>query len=426
MNGSTLGLGLLTSVMVARGLGPEGRGTLAAAMLWPGLLTYAISLGVGPAALYHAAQPDSNPRDTFNTAARLALVQSALGMAAGLLLLPRVLHEPGAEMLSVSRIYLFVIPFSLLTQYACFVLQAMLRFQALNLVRLLIPTGYLAGASILWMVGSLSVRSVIVLHLALNVASLVAAIGSLAREGIRIRIGEGSRAIAQRLLGYGLRAHIGTVSQLLNLRLDQALIAALLPIEQLGLYASAVSAASVGQIVSTAIRMIGTARIARTPPAQRVETLGLYFRMSLIVSAVVCALLASAMPVLLPVVFGHEFAGATPVAIILVGGSFFYGAQDVLAGGAHACGEPWVVSRAAIVGLFVTIPLLMLLLPVFGVVGAALASLCAYAVQTVLIAVSLHRTMDQPLIAQLVPGRRDAQRVLELLRDVAGWSPGTR
>jgi hypothetical protein len=61
------------------------------------------------------------------------------------------------------------------------------------------------------------------------------------------------------------------------------------------------------------------------------------------------------------------------------------GAKDVLAGSAQAAGHPWLSSRAELVSLGVTVAALAVLLPLLGVMGAALASVLAYSTALVVL-----------------------------------------
>src|SRR2546428_10611264 len=58
-NAFVLVFGLTNSVLLSRWLGPQGRGELAAAMLWPSLLTYLSSMGLIQAITYYSALPEA-------------------------------------------------------------------------------------------------------------------------------------------------------------------------------------------------------------------------------------------------------------------------------------------------------------------------------------------------------------------------------
>jgi Na+-driven multidrug efflux pump len=70
----------------------------------------------------------------------------------------------------------------------------------------------------------------------------------------------------------------------------------------------------------------------------------------------------------------------------------FSGAKEVLTGVARALGRPSIPSRAEMTGLVVTAVSLAVLLPVMGMMGAAVASLLSYGVTFLVVTVGLVRS----------------------------------
>ena len=97
------------------------------------------------------------------------------------------------------------------------------------------------------------------------------------------------------------------------------------------------------------------------------------------VSFALIPLAALALPIAIPFVFGDAYAGAILPAEILLPASLFAGARVILTGGALAMGNAWLGSIAELAALFVTVISLSVLLPLFNITGAAIATLLAYA-----------------------------------------------
>ena len=394
VNALVLGLGLLSGVQLARWMGPAGRGELAAAWLWPMLLMYLASMGIIQSVVYFAALPDANPGRVLGTALACAGVQSAAAMAVGYVVLPVLLAKQAPHVVADGRAYLWVIPVSLVSQYGIGVLQARLHFTAFNWIRLLIPVGYVVAVLALERGGALTASSALRAQLWLNVAVLGATAAALWRTGAvgAWRELRPDRALAGRMLRYGAKVQAGGIPQTANLRMDQALLAAWFPPAQLGLYVAAVSAAGVGDVLSTAVRTVATPAIAQQGAAAGARTLQTTFRKYVAVSVVGTLALGAVLPFAIPFVYGPAFRGAVPAAMVLVVAGLCLGAKHVLAGGAQALGDPWLASRSEIIGALVTAACLPLLLPRLGIMGAALATLAAYATQLVVVLVGLSRT----------------------------------
>lgn len=413
-------LGLLNSIFLSRWLGPTGRGEVAAAMLWPTLLVYLSSLGLISATLYFAALPGSKPTPIFVNATFLSVAQSVAAFIVGFAALPLLLHSQTASVVGVSRLYLLVIPISLVAQNGSSILQGRLRISTFNWLRTILPAGYLIGTIILVIIGRLGLLNIIILHLCLNVVAVLATLVALARSGIRLASGFDS-LLAKQMLKYGAKVHVGNVSGLANMSLDQVLLAALLPSNYLGLYVAAVSAASVSQVFSQAVQMVSTPSIAqRESAAERAAVLQAVFHRYWLLSFLVALAIGVLLPVAIPAVFGASFKGAIWPAEVLLLGGFFIGAKDVLSGGAQALGNPWLGSKAHLFALVITVGLLCLLLPAMGIMGAAIATSTAYLSQLVVVAHGLRRYYSISLIDLFRFNPKDLRSALGLFELIKG------
>jgi len=389
-NLSLSAMGLINSILLSRWLGPVGRGEIAAAMLWPMLLVYLSSMGLIAAILYFSALPQSKVERVFANAVWLGLIQGAAAVLIGFVVLPWLLRSQPQSVITTSRLFLLVIPISLISQYGVSVLQGQMRIRIFNWLRVILPAGYLIGTIVLIAIGRLGLVTIIVLHLVLNGLVLLATLTALTKSGVRL-VGALNKSLIKQMIQYGAKVHVGSVSGLANSSLDQVLIAAVLPSRSLGLYVGAVGAAGLAQVFSIAVQMVSTPSIAqRTLESERAALLRSVFRRYWILSVPMSVAIAAILPIGIPLVFGTEFREAIWTAEILLIGSLLIGARDVLSGGANALGDPWLTSKAQLWAMVATVVLLSVLLPVLGIIGAATASAVAYAIQLWIIVRGLH------------------------------------
>jgi len=385
-------MGLLNSVLLARWLGPSGRGEIAAAMLWPGLLIYLSSMGLIVATTYFSSLANSKPRIVLNSAFWMGGILSGTALPIGFVLMPWFLKSQNAEVIAASRWYLIVIPISLLTQFGLGVLQGRMRIAELNWLRTIIPAGYFLGTIALLAFNRLSLNNIIALHLCLNVVVFMATLIVLRRIGVGLGV-QTDFDLSKNMLSYGFKAHVGQISGLANITLDQVLMAAWLPPAYLGLYVVAVSSAGLSQMFAGAVQTVSMPSIAKGEShSERGECLRVVFRKYWILSIFVLVAMGAVLPALIPFVFGSAFRSAILAAEILLFASLFKGATQVLGGGAAALGNPWLGSKANLSALVITLVLLYLLLPALGIVGAAIATAAAYFVELTVVIYGLHRT----------------------------------
>lgn len=413
-------LGLINSVLLSRWLGPEGRGEIAAAMLWPTMLVYLSSMGLIMATMYFAALPESKPNFLFANATLLGVAQGILAALIGFVILPSVLRSQSSEVVSAGRLFLLVIPISLITQYGVSILQGRLQIASFNWLRMILPAGYLAGTVILAIAGRLSLFNIIVLHLLLNSIALIGTLIALSRAGVKLSLSP-DVDLAKKMLKYGGKVHVGNISGSVNLSLDQVLMAAWLPPVALGLYVAAVSSAGLSQVFSQAVQMVSTPSITqRETASERASVLQGIFRSYWLLSFVITIAIGALLPVAIPLVFGASFKDAIWPAEVLLAGTFFLGAQVVLAGGAQALGNPWLGSKGHVGALIVTLVLLYFLLPRLGIMGAAIATAAAYFTQLMIVVFGLRSTHGIPIASLFRIRAADVSSALNIFELIRG------
>jgi O-antigen/teichoic acid export membrane protein len=221
------------------------------------------------------------------------------------------------------------------------------------------------------------------------------------------RLGDGLRAtrrMAREATVFGAKTWVSGLAQLANARVDQLFMIKLVSPTELGLYAVAVTTASVPNFLSSAMSAPVLTRVAEGDRALVPRAL----RALLLVVVLVNAGLAAILPFALPFVFGEDFSDAVPMALILVAASIPLAGISVLSPALVADGAPGVPSIGEIAALIVTVVGLLILLDPLGGVGAALTSFVAYSVSFAYQLVVVRRRFGGSMLSYLVPHRDDA------------------
>jgi O-antigen/teichoic acid export membrane protein len=164
---------------------------------------------------------------------------------------------------------------------------------------------------------------------------------------------------------------VGSLSGVLLARLDQAIMTPLAGVYQLGLYAAAVSVTDTALILNSAVRDVTFA----THVADRDdERLCASARISAAVSLVFCGLIAAAAPLGLPLLFGSGFRPAVPVALWLLAAIALATPGSIAGAALSARGRPELRSAGLVIACLVNVVALVLLLPHYGAIGAAIAT----------------------------------------------------
>lgn len=394
-SGLTAGCGVLLSIYVVRTLGAEGRGQLSAALLWPALLVYVGNMGFMPALIYHVGRATTSPSTWLSSALAVAVLQSGVTVTIGYVALPYVLSAQPQQVVADARIGLLLVPTSFGFLYSLTVLQARLHFRAYNVLRAAVPVWSLAAILLLAQGQPITIRLLVVVPIVFNAAGTVACLLVCSRLGL-FRPGLPDRKAVRALFHYGLRAQLGDIAVLSNLRLDQILLAAFAAPRVLGLFVIALSMSTFLAILTGSLRAVLQPRVAgaaREGRASAVVRQGLSRYCAL--GGVVYALSALSAPFVLPLLFGDAARsdGCIEAAEILLLANFLFGVKEMCAASLQALGEPWAVSRTDLGSLVVTVAGLAAATRYGGLVEVAAVSLVAYGGQAAVLVLVLRRRL---------------------------------
>ncbi|HEY1775371.1 MAG TPA: oligosaccharide flippase family protein [Solirubrobacteraceae bacterium] len=361
----------VTSPILARALGPSGRGEVAAVFAVLGVAPWVSELGITAFLAREHARRVHPLGVLIGSTAPIALAASLVGVAVAVPL-AHLLGRGRPLVVEFIEIGLSLLPLSASVQLLSGVIVGEARWNLLMLARFLSVCGIAFVIVVLSLLGALTVESVAITYV---VGGTLANAPFIA--GLR-----GSRPwrfapkVARDGLRFGLRSWLSTVAGTGNAYLDQVLMAGLVGSRQLGLYALAVTLAGASGSLIGATSSAMFPRVA----AGDAQLAARACRVTLALVAVLGITLAVASPWVLPFVFGHAFDDAVPMLVILLGASVFSVPAQLLGAALVAAGNPSPTAAAQLAGLVVTVPALLIVLPIAGGIGASWVSLGAYAI----------------------------------------------
>ncbi len=410
--GSNILLALLTvftGALAARLLGPDGRGQLAAIQMWPNFLAAIGNIGLPEALVYFCARSPADSGRYVGSALSLNLLVCLGFMAVGYATVPLLLPAQSPEVIGAARWYLLLLPVqALYLPHHAF--RGLSDFAVWNAMRFLATFGWL-GLLVFAALGAHRDPAFLALGYLAVLAVLTVPMLDLTRRRIRPPYRPDPSQWAP-MLRFGLPSVTSGVPRMLNLRLDQMLMAAFLPVEMLGLYVVAVTWSNA---VAPFPHALANVLFPETASKGNVETRHQVFargiRLAVLSAISVAAGVAIVTPWVLPFLFGSAFAGAIPAALVLVGAAAISAINMVLEEGLRGLGRPALALWAELCGLAVTVIALMLLLRPLGIMGAAVASVLGYAaVLVTLVRASRALTHCAPT-ALLRPGWAEIEQV---------------
>ncbi len=274
------------------------------------------------------------------------------------------------------------------------------RWGLLIAMRLMTPLLTTVALVALYVAGALTVATAAGVTLTAGLVSIVPVL-PLLREAGRPRF---ERRIAAECVPFGAKAWLGGLGSLVNLRLDQMLMTRLVVPRELGLYVVAVTMSSF--FINPVLNALTTGMVPRFSAGDFSE-LGKVLRTTLLGVGCVGAVIALITPVALPLLFGHAFARAVPMVLVLVIGTIPLAGNNVLSTALTTGGRPGFSAASELIGIIVTVPALIVVLPRYGGMGAAVVSGAAYTVSFLVLLIGSKRQVAIAWRELLVPQRTD-------------------
>ncbi len=410
-----LGLQAATGILTARVLRPEGRGELAAMILWPLFVASVTTLGVPSSLIYFLRRrPEERER----------LIINGLTMAAGLgvlaaaitaLLLPWWLRQYSDSVVHAAEWFLVTVPLCSITLAGRAALEASHDFSASNAIQTLTPFATLV---------------VLVLFLGLHrlnpftagiayIAASIPAFWFMAHRVRRVctKAESPRKAVMKQILGYGIRSYGIDLLGTLVLQVDQVLVVSLLSPSAMGSYVVVLSLSRMLNLFQNSVVMVLFPKAAGRSVTGVIAMTGDSVRASGLITAACGIPVCIAGPFLLGLLYGKEYTDAVGAMRILVLEVVISGATFVMAQAFMALDRPGVVTVLQAIGLSLSIPMMILLIPHYGIYGAAI-SLLTSTIARLLFVYAGFRIFLKTKPPRLLPDGRDVR----LLWSIAvGW-----
>ncbi|MGH3274078.1 MAG: oligosaccharide flippase family protein [Streptosporangiaceae bacterium] len=374
---STIAAGV-GGVIVARALGPTMRGEYAAVTAWFGLLLMVGGMGQPAALCFHVAREPRHAPEYVATSRAMMLVTGLIALTGGLLVAP-VLARGNADLTDGYRIAFSASILAFVGASYTFSLQAR-DLRRWNIVRVSQPVLSTIAIVVLWRAGRLTLDAAMVVLAFTMLLQLIWAYRCCRLSGLAP--GHARARLVRPLATYGTAQIAALTPSAMNAYLDQLVLSQTVRPSELGQYAIAVSLTLLPIPLASAIGYVAFPKLA----GQRMAAGATYQlqRAAVLASAGIAAAillpLAAVAHWMVPLVFGAGYRGAVPLLWILTPGTVFLAAGGVVGDLLRGRNRPIIVAWAQGLAAVFTVVLLLVLLPVMGVAGAAVASTVAYGV----------------------------------------------
>ncbi len=367
--------GLLSSIVTARYLGPEGNGIIASLMVYPSLFMNIGSLGIRQSTTYFVGQGKYGVNEVYGAVLSIWTLTSVFSLVSCYVLIQYFTSGSYSVLLIILAIA--AIPFSLYTTYSSGIFlgqQKIKEFNRINWIPAainLIITFLLIGIFPFGVTGSMIGTFSGVFILSFFVLKKMANLGS-----IRLNF---DAKIMKEMVSLGIVYAVSLLVINLNYKVDIIILEKLSTAHAVGIYSKGVGIVNylwqIPMLLSTLVfsRSAGS----KDPKGFSIKVARL-LRLSGIAVLVASIILYFLSDMLIVKMYGEDFKESSMVLKLLLPGVFLLTIYKVLNMDLAGKGKPWLSMFAMIPALILNVSLNYLWVPVYGANGAALASTLSY------------------------------------------------
>jgi len=399
--------GAATTVIVARLTGTHGAGAYSVAVQIGALVVIGGGLGIDFGLIYFAARDRMNQSDLAPTLLWFGLAWGAVlaagGYAAAQALAGSLLKGVGGSVILAS---VAAVPFMLAVRYLRYFLlgrNQLLPFNAVNVVLalawviLVAVAVALLGGGVVGAVWAYAAANVVAFVAALVLVPTALGVPNLRRAFTALRT----------VAAFGLRAQLSTVLQFFSYRFDLFLVNATAGLGATGVYSVATLLAESVWYIPSAVALVLAPRVAAGVEGDDDEVTEAICRSTVLVSVAGAVLIAALAPLLVLVLFGAAFLPAVVPLWVLLPGVVALGLDKPIASYQLGRGRPQISLYVTLIATPITVAAYLLLIPRYGIVGAAAGSTISYVATTAIEIVYLQRVSPLRLRNLVIPRRSD-------------------
>jgi len=403
-----LALGMIVQIILARWLGPAGRGAYALALLWSNTLAVICSLGFEQANVYHVASGRHSVRQAISNSLYGALLAGLLAAAVSVPLI--AWHPPflrGADRLLLAA-GTGVVPVHVFWLLLFRILQGQQRNILAHSMYLIHVSLSVVGCLILVVWAGMGPLGAIVVRGTSGAGVGLVLLLILRRHLSPEALVPSFRALRDNLL-YGVRQMPAALTDLLNQRISFYIIAAFAAgTAALGYYAQGIA---LTERISILAAIAGTVLFPHVSKygSSSAEFTARLTRCSLLVMAGAGVAVACLLHPLILVLFGRAYLPAVVPTLVFLPGVVVRGGTRVLLHFHLGVGRPGTNSVIRVGALAVNVLLCLILIPKLALIGASVAFVAGALVELGMFAWSFRRITGIGLRQTLVPTPDDVR-----------------
>jgi len=403
-----LALGIGSTIIIARVLGPQGRGIYSLAILLPSLIISFGNFGIGQASVFYVGKKKYSAEEILGNNITLSFLLGVAGFFIGLII---ILFFSSFLFSGVAKVYLFLalflIPLGFFLSFVNNLLLGLQKIKEFNFIGILQSFIFLFLLSILLLVLGFGVKEVIAVYVISSFIAVVV-LFFLAKRIVGDFHFHFDKSYLKDAFRYGFKVYLGIIIQFLHYRVDIFLVNIFLNPIAVGFYSIAVGLAEQIWLVSQSAGTVLFPRVSSETDEKRLkEFTPVVCRNVLLITLTGAILLFFLGRLLILLFYTEKFsASVLPFQILLIGAVTMSG-WKILANDLYGRGKPELNIYISLVSVVLNIILNILWIPKFGIAGAAWATSASYTFAFVAVVIVYSKISGNEMWSIVLPQKAD-------------------
>ena len=393
---------IVVSILVSRTLGPLGKGIFTFAKVWSGFPIPFMTLGFQAGVLYYLSNEDVTIDDIFFTVYISGLIFGFL-IGGGIFFalkynfIGRISHNLNLLDKLMIGALLVVNTLLMLTNR---VLKGIGLFGLMNLMNIYKSLFLLSMLIFFVLIEKLNYHGAIFsMFLSQTLALVVILTQFLIQTNTKVKI-TFNHFFFWKSLKYGFKAYWANLANVANQRADQFIISIFVPASELGFYSVAANLAELPWILVRSFNPVFFKHIAVANRKERIKLTNRIIRVTLLLFGIIYFSLFVVSDKLIILFYGDSFRFSATIIKFYIPGALLYALVSIFSKYFLAIGKPEKSSCIQILSAVVGIITYLMLIQIWGVIGAAAASSITY-VFTSIFAFKMYEATIKPDSADL-------------------------
>jgi|GEM_PF-1776513 O-antigen/teichoic acid export membrane protein len=407
--------GFISQVILANGLGADGKGTFSLVLLIVSLIFQFSNGSLGSANAHFTGRFSKNAAGILGNSLTIALLVGGgltwIVITQADRLLPIIYPDVSTNLVRMTILSLTAL---FLLEYCNSIVRGQNRIARFSFTLAARELIFVLIILVLFLTGSFTIVNSLVSWVVVAVIISLYAFWS-AWSGMQFRIKPDFR-LWKTMARYSAKAHTANLSSFLRMRLDMFILAYFLDVKTVGYYSVSFAIVQFLSFLPKSVGQVLGPHIAWHKDSAGNMITPILCRISLFLSIISGFLLIIAGYFGIRIIFGVEFLPSYRPLVIMIPGAVVYTLATSLAGDLSGRGKPQYAMKISLLMLVLNVGINVTLIPSLGMVGAALSASITQTITGLLFLRAFLKVSKVPILQAIFIRRADFSLLLKAIR----------